>query len=264
MATEPWRQIADQLFCDGHEIGVRGALLSGTGTLDGLAVSVVGVAGGAEIDVHLAFEISSAVLATIREAPGRPILLLIDTDGQSLRYQDELLGISSYMAHVAKCLDLARRRGHRIVALVHGRATSGGFLVSGMMADLCFALPQAVIRVMNRDAMAQVAKIPAERLEALSRCSPLFAPGAESYFVMGALDEIWSGDTLGARVSAALGRTVEPDERASRGVERGGRSLAAPVAQRVRLYGRKRAASAACDRQTRPNEMEVGLDDPDR
>lgn len=256
-----WKEIADQLFAGGHQIEARGALLSGTGTVGGLAVAVIGITGGAVIDVQLAFDISRAVLATIREAPGRPIVLLIDTDGQSLRRRDELLGISSYMAHLAKCLELARRSGHRVVCLVYARATSGAFLVSGMMADDCFALPQAEIRVMHRDAMTQVSRIPVEKLDLLSRCSPLFAPRAESYFAMGALDDLWSGD-LGARLTAVLARAGGDDARASRGLQRGGRRFAAPVAQTVRWYDRKRPASTTCDGQTRRQEVEISPDEP--
>ena len=40
--------------------------------------------------------------------------MLIDTQGQRLRHRDEMLGINSYMAHLGKCVDLARRQGHRI------------------------------------------------------------------------------------------------------------------------------------------------------
>jgi malonate decarboxylase gamma subunit len=51
-----------------------------------------------------------AVLDTIAQHPGRPILLLIDTQGQQLRRRDELLGINRAMAHLGMAIDLARRR----------------------------------------------------------------------------------------------------------------------------------------------------------
>jgi malonate decarboxylase gamma subunit len=49
----------------------------------------------------------------VREHPGRPILMLVDTQGQRLRHRDEMLGINSYMAHLGKCVDLARRKATR-------------------------------------------------------------------------------------------------------------------------------------------------------
>ena len=60
-----------------------------------------------------------------------------------------------------------------------------------MMADLCAALPDAEIRVMNLPAMARVTRIPEERLRALSVTSPVFAPGAINYVAMGAIDALW-------------------------------------------------------------------------
>jgi len=38
-----------------------------------------------------------------------------------------------------------RRQGHKIVGLVYDQALSGGFITSGLMADACYALPDATI-----------------------------------------------------------------------------------------------------------------------
>ena len=116
-------------------------------------------------------------LRIVRDHPGRPILLLVDTQGQRLSRRDELLGINGYMAHLAKCLQLARNRGHKIIGLVYSEAVSGGFLASSLLADRCYALPEAQVRVMNLPAMSRITKIPLERLEELSKSSPVFAPG---------------------------------------------------------------------------------------
>src|SRR5438067_9636587 len=125
------------------------------------------------------------------------------------------------MAHLAQCVELARARGHRVLALVYDQALSGGFLASGMMADLCAALPEAEIRVMNLPAMARVTRIPEERLRELSKSSPVFAPGAVNYVRMGALDSLWEGD-LAARLLEALDKADGSDHRAEWGLERGG------------------------------------------
>ena len=176
---------------------------------------------------------AGVVLEVVRHHPGRPILLLVDTQGQRLRHRDELLGINGYMAHLAKCLDLARRRGHRILGLVYAQAVSGGFLACSMLADACYALPEAEIRVMNLPAMARVTKIPLERLTELSASSPVFAPGVDNYVRMGAIEALWEGD-LAACLAEALAAPVSGDRRRVAGEERQGRMLARAVSDRVR------------------------------
>jgi len=119
-----------------------------------------------------------------------------------------------------------------VVALVYDQALSGGFLASGMMADLCAALPDAEIRVMNLAAMARVTRLPEERLRALAATSPVFAPGAINYVRMGAIDALWEDDLAG-HLACALRDAPTSDTRRSLGQARGGRVLAAPVTARA-------------------------------
>ena len=230
-----WRNLAARLFPAGHRIEQRGDLLVGEADAGGTTVAVVGSTNHAEAGVELALATARVVLDTLRDHPGRPIVFLVDTSGQRLRRRDELLGLHRAMAHLAKCVEVARARGHRTVALVYDQALSGGFLATGMMADVCAALPDAEIRVMNLPAMARVTRQPVERLQALAATSPVFAPGAINYVRMGAIDAIWDGD-LAARLAESLARApagVGDDPRADAGLARGGRALAAPVAARV-------------------------------
>ena len=172
------------------------------------------------------------VLDTIAQHPGRPILLLIDTQGQQLRRRDELLGINRAMAHLGACIDLARRRGHRVIGLVYDQALSGGFITSGLIADACYALPEAEIRVMRIPAMARVTKLPEDMLTALSQSNPVFAPGVQNYVAMGGVRALWQGD-LQAALREALAHAPTRGRRAQDGAARGGRQLAAAVVQRV-------------------------------
>jgi malonate decarboxylase gamma subunit len=105
-----------------------------------------------------------------------------------------------------------------------------------MGADLCAALPDAEIRVMNFPAMARVTRIPEERLRELAATSPVFAPGAINYVQMGAVEPLWRGD-LSGHLLEALSQAHVADNRARRGFERGGRTLAYPVAQSVARDG---------------------------
>jgi malonate decarboxylase gamma subunit len=227
-----WESLLQALFGDGHEVTRSGELLSGSGTLAGRTVTVVGTTDHAAIGVELALAQARVVLDTVRAHPGRAIVLLVDTQGQRLRRRDELLGINRYMAHLGCCLELARRQQHRIIGLVYDQALSGGFITSGLMADACYALPQAEIRVMRLPAMARVTKIDEARLTELSLSNPVFAPGVENYVAMGGIQALWSGE-LQAQLLSALDAAPTRDERAALGASRGGRRLAASVAQRV-------------------------------
>ncbi len=227
-----WTLLAERLFSAHHGITRDGDFLQGTVTFDGQPLAVIGTTAHAPIGVQLALAQARAVLDVVTHHPGRPILLLIDTQGQQLRRRDELLGINRAMAHLGMCIDLARRRGHRVLGLVYDQALSGGFITSGLIADACDALPEAEIRVMRLPAMARVTKIAEERLQALSQSNPVFAPGVANYVAMGGVRRLWQGD-LAQALRAALADAPTQDRRAEDGAARGGRRLAAGIVQRV-------------------------------
>lgn len=224
--------LLDQLFPQGHRIDVRDDVLSGTASTSAGEVTVIGTANKLEVGVDHALALAATVIASTKADPQRPIVMLVDTAGQRLSRRDELLGINGYFAHLAKALDLARRRGARLVSLVYGESVSGGFLSFGLMADSIHALPEAQVRVMDLRAMARVTKQPLEKLQALSKSSPVFAPGVQNYVAMGAVESVWEGDLAGALVEA-LQAPVAGDQRRTRGAERGGRTRARDVAAAV-------------------------------
>ncbi len=227
-----WKSVVEQLCPDGHEVSQAGNLIQGYGRCGPHTVAVIGTTDHTEVGVELALAMAAAVINVIHDHPARPIVFLVDTSGQRLRHRDELLGLNGYMAHLAKCVEMARRRGHPIVSLVYEQALSGGFLANGMMADVCAALPEAEIRVMGLAAMARVTRISEERLSELGKSSPVFAPGAKNYLLLGGLDALWEGD-LSACLMDALQSIDTTDHRRTLGHERGGRMLAYPVVQRV-------------------------------
>ena len=227
-----WSELCIALFGPAHGIRADGDFLSGSASFDGATVAIVGTTGHAPIGFALALRQARAVLDTVSQHPGRAILLLIDTQGQQLRRHDELLGINRAMAHLGCCIDLARRRGHRVIGLIYDQALSGGFITSGLIADACYALPEAQIRVMRLPAMARVTKLPEAMLAELSRSNPVFAPGVENYVAMGGVRSLWR-DNLAADLRAALAQPSSEDTRARDGAERGGRQRAAATAQLV-------------------------------
>ena len=236
-----WQTLAAALFPLGHSITAQDDFLCGAARVGADTVEVIGTTGHAPIGVEIALAQARAVLRVVREQPGRAIVLLVDTQGQRLRHRDEMLGINSYMAHLAKCVDLARRQGHKVIGLVYDQALSGGFISSGMMADACYALPGASIRVMGLAAMARITKVPEQRLLELARDNPVFAPGPENYLRMGALEAIWDGD-LAVRLAQALAPDYPGDTRSALGQARGGRKLAQPVIDAILHGGHVRAA----------------------
>lgn len=227
-----WNSLVTQLFGPYHGMREDGDLLRGDVMFDGEPITLVGTTNHAPIGVQLALAQARVVLDTVAQHPGRPILLLIDTQGQQLRRRDELLGINRAMAHLGMSIDLARRSGHRVLGLVYDQALSGGFITSGLIADACDALPEAEIRVMRIPAMARITKLSEAMLTALSQTNPVFAPGVANYVAMGGVRALWQGD-LSAALRDALAHAPVEDRRAHDGEQRGGRRMAARVVQRV-------------------------------
>ena len=227
-----WEKLVSDIFGPDHRVKRHGDVISGTGELHGQTLAVVGTTDHTSIGVEIALAQARLILDTVQNHPERAILLLVDTQGQRLRHRDELLCINRYMAHLGCCIELARRRGHRVIGLVYDQALSGGFITSGLIADACYALPEAEIRVMRLPAMARVTKISEQVLEALSISNPVFAPGVKNYVAMGGIHSLWTGD-LAAALQDALQTAPRDDARAADGAARGGRKLAAQVIAQV-------------------------------
>jgi len=180
--------------------------------------------------------LASFVLDTVEQHPARPLVFLVDTSGQALSRSQELLCLNGSLAHLAQCVDLARRQGHPSLSLVTANAVSGGFLSFGLMADRAYALADAQVRVMDLRAMARVTKIAHERLIELAAGSPIFAPGAENYVRMGGIEAIWPGPSaaLLEQVLTSATRSGPPsDQRMENALLRGGRNLASGITQTV-------------------------------
>jgi malonate decarboxylase gamma subunit len=233
-------EILDALFPLGHAVTVDDRVLTGQAeTADG-TVAVLGTTAAAAIDHRMALALADFVLATVERDAGRPLVFLVDTSGQALSRSQELLCLNGSLAHLASCVDLARRQGHVSLSLVTANAVSGGFLSFGLMADRAYALAAAQVRVMDLKAMARVTKIEHGRLLELAASSPTFAPGAENYRRMGGIEAIWpapAADLLLAALRSAAAAAPAEDTRMAAGLQRGGRLLAAGIADTVDCIG---------------------------
>lgn len=227
--------ILDSLFPAGHTVAVNNKVITGEATTALGTVAVLGTTDAAAIDHAMALALSGFILDTIERHPSRPLVFLVDTSGQALSRSQELLCLNGSLAHLAQCVDLARRQGHASLSLVTANAVSGGFLSFGLMADRAYALADAQVRVMDLRAMSRVTKIAHERLLELAADSPIFAPGAESYVRMGAIEAIWPVPSASLLEEAlAAGRAAPASvQRQSSGLERGGRQLAAGITKTV-------------------------------
>ncbi|HEX4916735.1 MAG TPA: biotin-independent malonate decarboxylase subunit gamma [Limnobacter sp.] len=211
----------------------------GTARVGEQTVIVIGTANQAEVGADMALAMARVVLDAVTQGKAQPIVFLLDTQGQRLRRRDELMGLNGYMAHLAKAVELARQHGHVIVSVVYGEAVSGGYISTGMMADACYALAQAEIKVMNLPAMSRITKIPLERLQTLSMQSPVFSPGVENYLRMGHLKAVWQHEPARqlqealAELQALSPQERAQDQRIAQGQARGGRTAAAQVLAKV-------------------------------
>ncbi len=227
-----WKDLCDRLFPGGHDVGLHDGVLVGSGTIGEQTVAVIGTTDHAAIGAQLAMKLAARVLDVVREHPGRPILALVDTQGQQLSRFDELIGNNACLAHLAKCFAVARQHGHRLISVVYSEAVSGGFLALGMLADETYAVQGAQIRVMALPAMARVTKLPLEQLEELCRTTSILGPGADNFVALGCVEAIWH-EPYDVCLAEALARPAGADRRREEGARRGGRTAAHEVAQRV-------------------------------
>ncbi|MET0919119.1 MAG: biotin-independent malonate decarboxylase subunit gamma [Burkholderiales bacterium] len=230
------------LFPRGHDIIDQDQLVRGTGETNAGTIAVLGTSGPAAIGARIALALADGVLGEVERNPGRPILFLVNTSGQALSRHEELIGINGYLAHLASCIDLARRQGHPTLSFVYAEAVSGGYLSFGLMADRAYAPADAQVRVMDLRAMARVTKIAHERLVALAAESPVFAPGVENYLRMGGVYEIWHEPSAQLLEQAIAELKADPalrqrDLRNEVGFERDGRKHAKPTIAAVLAAG---------------------------
>jgi malonate decarboxylase gamma subunit len=226
-----------RLFPDGHAL-TRGP----AGTADGTAkvdqvgdVTVLGIIDGTPLGIDAAIHLAGRVLDTVRAGASRPIVLLIDTSSQQMARRDELLGLNEFLAHLAKSLALAARRGHRTVSVLYGHAAAGAFIATALSSESLVALPGAAPSVMDLPSISRVTKLPVAQLDELAKTTPIFAPGVDPLYATGAVAEIWQADeTLSGRLATLLAQpSGRGDLRDVVGLERKGRLMAHAIAERI-------------------------------
>ncbi|HEX3983448.1 MAG TPA: biotin-independent malonate decarboxylase subunit beta, partial [Acidisoma sp.] len=156
----------------------------------GEAIALIGLVHGAPLGVSACVTLAGALAVIMAKAPGRPILILVDTIGQKMSRSDELLGLNQAIGQVAESIVLARHRGHRVVTLLMGKAAAAAFIALVLMAERVVALPEAEPAVLTLPVIARVTKMPIEELERLSQTTPVLAPGLAPMQRLGVVHEV--------------------------------------------------------------------------
>jgi malonate decarboxylase gamma subunit len=236
-------KILASLFPKGHKVVLDHGLLSGQGKLSGgTTLTVIGVDGRTAVGIEEAIRLSANVLDVVKRGSKDPILVLIDSNSQRMSKRDELLGLSEFLAHLAKCLIIADRLGSRTIGLLYGHTAAGAFIATALATRALVALPGADQVVMDLPSMSRVTKLPVEVLVEKAKSTPVFAPGLENMAQTGAIAAVLDPTiSLAIQVEALLVTPVESSDTRDRlGEERHGRPKAADIAARV--YGLARGS----------------------
>ncbi len=226
-------EILASLFAAGHEVTVEGGRIHGQGPLkDGSMIQVLGVADDTPLGIDDAIWLAGQILADPTDR--RPILMLIDSDSQRMARRDELLGLSEYLAHLAKAQFLAESEGRRTIGLLYGHTAAGAFIATALAAGTLVALPGARPEVMDLPSISRVTKLPLDTLQEMAKATPVFAPGLENLAQTGAVLTVWDpAKPLDGQLAELLAEPASGDQRDMLGKARGGRPKAADIAQRV-------------------------------
>jgi malonate decarboxylase beta subunit len=194
---------------------------------------VIGTAGCAESGTALVLAQAAACIQALQE-PVDAVLLLISTCGQRLRYQEEMLSLHQAMLHLSACLFALRQAGKPVLGLVCDQAAASALVTGGMQCDALWALPQASIRVMSSEAIAQVTG------SSVQPDTLMLAQTAQAHWQTGAVHHLcglpdsamlddWAAELLKQqRTNTSL---PLPDQRSLLGWQRQGRTAAYPVMQ---------------------------------
>ncbi len=236
-------EVLGSLFPGGHSVVRSGVVVTGHGPLKaGGDIAVVGIVEGAPLSPDGVMPLAEHVLGTIEAGGNKPILVLVDTQGQLMARHAEMVGLNEYCAHLAKCLLLASRNGHRTVGFEYGKAAAGAFLATALATDVLVAVAGAEPAVMDLPSIARVTKLPEKKLADMAKTMPVFAPGLDPLFETGAVTTIWKTDhPFDEQLVATLKGVTGHDGRDGLGKERGGRKVAADVAHKVAAAAKARA-----------------------
>jgi len=148
-----------------------------------------------EVGLDEAWALASHVRAAIaadRYGVQRPLIAIVDVNSQAYGRVEALLGIFLAFASAVDAYATARMSGHPVVALVVGKAISGGFLAHGGQAHRVLALdaPGVMVHAMPKESAARVTRRTVAELDALGKTIIPMAYDIRQYARLGLLHEL--------------------------------------------------------------------------
>jgi len=203
---------------------------------------------GLDEALALAREVRRTIMEDAQQRP-RAIIALVDVTSQAYGRREELLGIHLAGAAAVDAYASARLAGHPIVALLVGKAISGGFLTHGYQANRILALdsPAVLVHAMSKQAAARVTRRTVEELEKLGECVAPMAYDVRSYAKLGLLHRLIGGVDAAAPGPGDLARIRAELIAAIADARAGSRDLSTRLSSAEALQGR--AASIAVRRR---------------
>jgi malonate decarboxylase gamma subunit len=164
-----------------------------------------------EVGLDEAWALARTLRRTIAEDEGRarrPIIALVDVASQAYGAREELLGIHLAGAAAVDAYASARLAGHPVVALLVGKAFSGGFLCHGYQANriLAFDSPEVQVHAMSKQSAARVTRRTVEELEQLGESIIPMAYDVRSFARLGVTDRLIAGIDADAPTAADIAR----------------------------------------------------------
>jgi malonate decarboxylase gamma subunit len=205
-----------------------------------------------EVGIDEALALAREVRRTIAEDAGRTpraIIALVDVTSQAYGRREELLGIHLAGAAAVDAYASARLAGHPVVALLAGKAISGGFLTHGYQANRILALdsPAVLVHAMSKQAAARVTRRTVEELEKLGESVAPMAYDVRSYAKLGLLHRLIGGVDAAAPGPEDLARVRNELIAAVADARAGSRDLSTRLTAAAAREGR--AASIAVRRR---------------
>ena len=162
---------------------------------------------GLDEALGLARQVRRTIAEDARQQP-RPIIAVVDVTSQAYGRREELLGIHLAGAAAVDAYASARLAGHPLIALLVGKAISGGFLTHGYQASRILALdsPGVLLHAMSKQSAARVTRRTVEELEQLGERVTPMAYDVRSFAQLGLLHRLIGGVDAAVPTSAGLER----------------------------------------------------------
>jgi malonate decarboxylase beta subunit len=120
----------------------------------------------------------------------RAIVAVVDLPSQAYGRIEEMAGLHQTIAAAVDATEAARVAGHPIVALVVGKALSGGFLTHGLQSSQILALddPGVEIHAMHKQAAARITLRTVAQLDELAKTIPPLSYNVRDWATLGFCD----------------------------------------------------------------------------